>query len=134
MSWDIFIQDFPASARWVEEIPDDFDPAPLGPRDEIIAKILEVVPFADFSDPSRGQIDRPEFSIEVSLGKEEMVGCVALFVLGGDTAAGCVTAVIEHLGFRAIDTGTGEFFTPEDALVGLQRWRAYRDQALGSGR
>jgi hypothetical protein len=51
MSWDLFIQDIPAAAQNVGDIPDDFHPAPLGSRAAIIAKIREVAPLADFSDP-----------------------------------------------------------------------------------
>src|SRR5947208_1346225 len=108
MSWDLFIQDFPVNARTVDEIPDDFNPAPLGPRATIIQRILEVAPSADFSDPAWGVIEGDGFSIEVNLGAEEIVNGFALHVRGGDLAAACVVAMIEHLGIRAIDTSTGE--------------------------
>jgi hypothetical protein len=41
MSWDIFVQDVPASVQSVAEIPDDFQPSPIGSRAEILAGILE---------------------------------------------------------------------------------------------
>ena len=132
MSWDIFIQDFPPEAHTVEEIPDDFAPAPLGTRAAIIEQILEVAPFADFSDPTWGTIEGEGFSIEVNLGADEIVGSVALHVRGGDLAAACVAAILDHLGVRAIDTSTGDFFKPADALASLGMWRAYRDCVIGS--
>ncbi len=51
MSWDIFVADYPRSARTVEDIPDDYVPRPIGPRTDIIARIKEEVPSADFSEP-----------------------------------------------------------------------------------
>ena len=53
MSWDVFVQDFP-DVGTLEEMPDDFEPKTIGKRQDVINKIKEVVPFADFSDPSWG--------------------------------------------------------------------------------
>jgi hypothetical protein len=47
MSWDIFVQDTPPLARSVKEIPDDFDPKPIGKRLDLVARTREVVPNAD---------------------------------------------------------------------------------------
>jgi hypothetical protein len=132
MSWDIFVQDFPPDAHTVDDIPDDFTPTSLGPRAAIIEKISEVTPFADFSDPTWGIIDGDGFSIEVNLDADEIVDGFALHVRGGDLAAACVVALIEHLGVRAIDSSTGDFFTPANALASLRQWRAYRDRVVGS--
>ena len=66
MSWDIFVQDIPDEARAVRDIPDDFEPRPLGSRTEVIRRIPEVVPTADFSDPSWGTVEGPDFSIELN--------------------------------------------------------------------
>ena len=52
MSWDIFVMDLPRESRALEDIADDFEPAPIGRRSEIIRQILEVAPLADFSDPA----------------------------------------------------------------------------------
>ena len=54
MSWDIFVQHFPANAKTVADIPSDFKPAPIGDRTTIIEKIKDIVPSADFSDPTWG--------------------------------------------------------------------------------
>ena len=43
MSWDIFAQDFPRDAKTVADIPQDFKPAAIGARSEVIGKIKEVV-------------------------------------------------------------------------------------------
>jgi hypothetical protein len=131
-SWDIFIQDFPPDAHTIAEIPNEFDPAPLGPRAAIMQKILEGAPFADFSDPIWGTIDGEGYAIELDLGAEELVDGFTLHVRGGDLAVACVVAVIEDLGVQAIDSSMGDFFKPADALASLRQWRACRDHIVGS--
>lgn len=132
MSWDIFVQDIPASVRAVSEMPDDFEPQLLGKRAEIIARIREVVPTSDFTDPTWGQINGPDFSIEVSLGDMEDVHSFAFHVRGGELAAVVVADVLRHLGFRAFDPNSDSgIFELDDAAAGLRKWRTYRDHIMG---
>jgi len=135
LSWDTFVQDLPADARSVADIPQSFVPQPLMPRQALIDGIKAVVPGADFSDPAWGIIDGPDFSIEINIGDDDPVQSFAFHVRGGDLAAGVVADVIRQLGLRALDTGRddGGFFDPDDAVASLRRWRAYRDWALGEG-
>jgi hypothetical protein len=132
MSWDIFVQDIPHGLSSVEDMPDDFEPKPLGARQEIIEKIRSVVPTADFSDPSWGLIDGPDFSIEVSLGSDEIVEGFAFHVRGGDAAAFVVADILERLGCRAFDGGSesGLFEVGPDGSDAQKKWRAYRDEIL----
>ena len=132
MSWDIFVQDLPADAETVDAIPADFVPRPLGSRADIIAAIRRVVPSANFTDPTWGQIEAPAFSIEVNLGHDDVVGSFALHVRGGDEAVACVAAILDALGVRAIDSSSGEFFNREAAAQSFGRWRRYRDQVIDS--
>ena len=131
MSWDIFVQDFPRDAKCLEEIPEDFVPAPLGKTATIIAKIREVVPFANFSNPSWGRIDGEGWSIEVNIDDSENCNGFAFHVRGGDAAAGVVAAILNHLDLRAVDSQSGDFFRPgQQAVESFQRWRSYRDQVV----
>ena len=52
MSWDIFVQDIPAAALSVADIPDDFAPQLIGTRAQVVATVADLVPTADVSDPS----------------------------------------------------------------------------------
>jgi len=131
MSWDIFIQDIPKTAQSVRDIADDFTPRALGTRAEVLRRIQEVVPSADFSDPSWGTFDGPGFSVEFNVGDGDEVECVALHVRGGDAAAGFVADLLGRCGWRAFDTASESgFFDPATALESLQKWRAYRNQIL----
>jgi hypothetical protein len=133
MSWDIFVQDFPQDVKSVEDIPNDYRAGPIGTRSEIISKILEVVPSADFSDPSWGIIDGDGWSIEVNLGKGDVLNGFAFHVRGGDTAAGMVGAILERLRLRAVESSNGDFFEAgPKAIEALRKWRAFRDRVVNS--
>src|SRR5947207_15896669 len=130
MSWDIYVQGFPTRAATIEDVPNDFVPATIGTRSEIIRKIKDVAPFADFSDPSWGKIDGDKFSIEVSRGKDEELSSFAFHVRGDNEAAAVVSEILIRLKLKAVDGGTGEFFDHSQATAGLQRWREFRDRVI----
>ena len=132
MSWDIFAMDMPLGVRSVSEIPRDFRPGSLGSRSAVIAKIMQIVPTADFSDPSWGRIEGDGWSIGVNIGKDEDCDSIALHVRGGEAAVGAVAGILDGLGIRAIDAQTGEFFVSGPAAIeSFRKWRAYRDQVVG---
>ena len=130
MSWDVFVQNFPPDIKSVAEIPDNFVSQPIGTREEIITKIKQIVPTANFSDKAWGIIDGSDFSIEVNLGNKDLLIGFAFHVRGPDTAAACVIEILELLDLRAFDTATGDFLNPNQAAKGLQHWRTYRDKSL----
>lgn len=128
MSWDLFVQDFPDVAC-AGDIPEDFRPASLGPRDAIITKITIAIPSADFSDPTWGFIAQDGWSIEINLGKELECESFALRVRGsGDRAINAVATILAATGLRGLDAQTGEFFSEEAALKSFGEWQGFRDQ------
>jgi len=133
VSWDIYVQDIPLSVKSVSEIPTNYEPRLLGRRSDIIARIREVVPNADFTSPAWGLIDGPDFSIEVSMGDVEQVDSFAFHVRDGDLAAFVVADILRQLGLRALDSSSpsGIFELDGDPADGLRRWRDYRDSLVG---
>lgn len=132
MSWDILIQDFPEGARSIEEIPDDFSPGPVGRRADLVRMIREAVPEVDFADPSVGKIKGEGFHVDIALGEDEEVKSIMLFVHGGGgAAAATVSKIVGRLKLSAFDFGSGDFFDPECAGQGFERWQKYRDQING---
>jgi hypothetical protein len=128
MSWDVFVMDMPDVAS-VAEVPDDHKPRPLGPRAWVIDRIKEVVPDADFSDPAWGNIEGDYWSIEVNLGKDEECSDFAFHVRGaGEEPVDVIQRILDHLGVRAVDGSSGEFFSREAALASFDQWRAFRDR------
>ncbi len=131
MSWDIFIQDLPNDVASVAEIPEDYNPRPIGKRSELIAAIRTAIPQVDFADPSCGHLNLPQCSMDVMIGNEDDVASIALMVHGGEFAAGVVCAIVGALQLRALDSETGDFFNPSAAAESYGAWTQYRDTALG---
>ena len=130
MSWDVFVMDFPDSAKTVAEIPDNFSPKTSGSRKAIIDGILKAAPMANFSKPEWGMIDGPDFSIEINIGLEDPSSGFAFHIRGGNMAAYIIADILAELELRAVDSSTGEFFSPANAVDGLSKWRAYRNQVV----
>lgn len=131
MSWDIIVQDLPAEAHHVGEIPHDFEPRPLGTRSAIAARIRAILPAVQFSDSGWGTVDQPGCSMELHLGSSEIVTSVAFHVYGGDLAPGIVADVLGQLGWRALDsTSETGLFDPTGAASSYTRWREYRDSLI----
>ena len=134
MSWEIYVQDLPADAATIDDVPNDFVPKSIGTRAEIIRKIKDVVPFADFSDPSWGNIETQTFSIEVSLGEDENVNSIMFHVRGDDAAAALMSEILISLNMRGFDMWTSDFFDHLRAAAGMQAWRQYRDQIISKSK
>ena len=73
MSFDIFVQDIPAAAKSVDEIPADFVPKPIGTRTAVVASLSKVAPKVNFSSPAWGTIDGDGYQIEINLGLDDPV-------------------------------------------------------------
>ena len=105
-----------------------------GARDDVIKRILEVVPTANFSNPAWGLIDGGSWSVEVNLGLDTLCNGFALHVRGGDEAVGVVAAILAHMRLRAIDSQTADFFEAGPAaLQSFQKWREYRARTVDEG-
>jgi hypothetical protein len=122
--------DLPSVAS-IEDVPEDFEPRPLGSRQELVRRIVEVVPQSDFRDPAWGLIERDTFTIEVSMGRDDIVQAITFHVRGsGDEAVAVVARVLDHLGLRAVDTESGDFFAPDSAAASFDSWQAFRNDVL----
>jgi hypothetical protein len=131
-SWDLLAGKFPVEMTSPEEAGADLPD--ILPRATLIHRIQEVVPWADFSDQSRGRIDSVGGTMEVDIGEDDPVSSVMFHVHAGDEAVAAMAAILDHLGLRAIDTETGEFFDPHSAGATPEDWRAYRDHVIAERR
>jgi hypothetical protein len=111
MSWDVFFQDLPAGIRSIDEIPDDFQPGPIGSRADVLAAIRAAVPDVDFTDPTWGVVERDGFSIEVNIRADDPVHSFALHVRGGGAALEVVRALAAALGRPALDPASASGLT-----------------------
>lgn len=120
MSWDIYIQDLPDVASSAD-IPADFKPGPIGTRDELVRKIIEVFPGADRQDNDWLFVNTSTLDLSIQLHMEDAVSVryVVVHVHGGEGSAAGVAALLRHLELRAMDTATGELydgFTLDESL------------------
>lgn len=129
MSWDLFVQDW-GEFNSLEEIPDDFEPKPIGKRSIIISKIINSEPTADFSNPSLGALANEYFSIEFSMGEEEELYSFAMHVRGSELAVPCIGNMLSELKLRAADGSTPNFFDIGKAKSEMSKWISYRNQIL----
>jgi hypothetical protein len=116
--------------RSVADIPDDFEPQPLGKRVDLIDAIREVAPTTDFSDPSWGELVTRDFVIEFNMGSEEVVDSMMLHVRGGGPVVDFIDALLTRLGRRAIDCSECEFFSRATSGESLRAWQHYRDGVI----
>jgi hypothetical protein len=111
---DIFIQDIPPNIRSVEEIPDSWRPSPLPfGHAEVVAAVREIVPSADFTDPTWGQVEIPGAAIDVNVSDKPQIDSCALHVRATDQFA---AQLLHRLNVRAFDpqsdTGLSAFSSP----------------------
>lgn len=125
MSWDIIVQDIPKSVKTVEEIPSEFTPQPIGSKNEIIFKILEIVPEANFENRDWGIIEGKSFSIEINIGNEEVLTSFTFHVRGDKKALDLVSAILDHLNLRAFDSNG--IYNPKTSIGSFENWNAYRN-------
>jgi len=111
MTWDIYIQDLPNVPTLVD-VPADHVPKPIGKRAELIAAVLDVIPFAQRQDNDWifAKSDSIDLSIQFHMEDAEHVRYLLVHVHGGEQSATCVSALLRQLGLRAHDTRTGELF------------------------
>ena len=129
MSYDVWVQDLPPGIHSIEDIPDDFRPGPLGSRPDLIRRIVEAAPSAEFTDPAWGVIDGPDYSVEIGLGGDP-VECCHFILRGGEAAVGVVCAIVGHLGLPALHSGGDGLLRPEEALAGFLQWSGYRERIV----
>jgi hypothetical protein len=115
VTWDIYALRGPGGARTVEQIPQDWQPPPIGSHEEIAERLREAVPQADVTDPTWLRIRGEGWLVEAALGKAPQVHDVSFYVTGGEhpDAVGAVLRVTRALRITAYDTETGEILTPE---------------------
>ena len=122
MSWDVFL--FRTDYGSMEEMPRDYRPDPLGPRDGLREAVARLFPALDARDPSWWQLSTAEWSIELNVGKAEEVDSIMLHVRGSEAVLPAVQRICEALGTKAFDCGTGEFLDfAGDPGHGLRGWQ-----------
>src|SRR5262249_1698501 len=131
MSFDIFVQDIPAEAQSADEIPEDFEPKPIGSRDAVLAAIRRVAPEVNFASPEWGTYDGDGCSLEVGLGLDDPMNGFAFHLRGNEEGLFLVADILNELGVRAFAPGTESgLFEVDRASEAFLRWRQYRHHII----
>jgi len=129
MSFDIFVQSIPLGARCVDDIPEDFEPGPIGRRHEILEVIRSVVPEIRFDSPDLGRIEVEGTAIEVSIRLDDPVHGFSFHVFGSDCGQFVVAEILDRLGLRAFAPGTESgIFELDRTTESFARWSRSRDR------
>jgi hypothetical protein len=132
MSWDISLFNAPPGIT-IEEIPRDYEPAPLGSVAEVLGRLQAAFVDLDLSDPTWGDLERSAWSVEFNIGAEDPVRSIMLHVRGGgDDVVQVVRETAHVLGCRALDCSSGEFIE-DGGRDGWADFQAFRDRAFGQG-
>ncbi|MGW0856492.1 hypothetical protein [Streptomyces sp. NPDC002690] len=131
MSWDVLLLRLPDRIASAQDVPDDCASPPLGRQQDVLAAVRRAAPEADLSDPVRGELLGPTWSIELNIGEEDPVDSIMLHVRGsGDDVLTPVFRLAGALECKALDCSTGDLITPRE-LSGLHAFQEFRDRAIG---
>lgn len=123
----------PDGATAIDQIPEDFQAPPLGSRDEILAAIGRVAPEANLSDPTWGQLDGEDWSVEFNIGSPDPVESIMLHIRGGgDDVVDVVFGLAGALNCQPLDCSSGDLLTPETGTPGWHAFQKYRDRVIGT--
>jgi hypothetical protein len=131
VSWDVLLLRVPDGITELSDIPDDFQPPPLGPLPQVLDTLCAVIPDIDLSDPTWGEATGPTWSIEFSIGAQDPVTSIMLLVRGsGEDVLPVIGRLSAALGCRPIDSSGGDFLRVDDP-GSWRDYQAYRDQVMG---
>jgi hypothetical protein len=129
MSWDLFIQSIPAKYTRMAAIPEGFTPKPLGAQAKVIKAIRAVLPGILF-EHGFAAVESKHGTVEIDIGHEDPVACVALSCRGNEGILPLVRALVKALGGRAFDTSSDTgIFDPDAAAMSLGTANAHRNKA-----
>lgn len=132
MSWDVYLMKVPENINSMEQLDDEFDPQPLGDRDEILCTMKELYPTADFSDTEWIILDTNDYSMEFAVSGNDPVDSITVFIHGNENCIDVVEKICDRMGWKAVDTGTGDFMDFSDNKEGgFREWNNYKNQVLG---
>lgn len=131
MSWDVIIFSEQFDFDTVESLPN-----PLGQQSELkkyIERQWKTTSFYDASSEhnTRGYYSTDDFTIEVSLGQEDTVEMIYLYVRGGGDPVGAIASLCLPRSWAALDVQNGEFIDLASCETpSFTEWQAFRDATL----
>ena len=116
MSWSIVLLKVSNEVKSLSDLPKDYNPSPLGTLNDILGMLKKLLPDIDFSDPYWGMLGLEKGSIEFSIGDEDPVECIMLYIRG--EVFDIIEEICQKASWQAFNTLTGDrmYFekNPED--------------------
>ncbi|MDU0258388.1 hypothetical protein RVN83_36285 [Streptomyces sp. PU10] len=132
MSWDVLLLRLPDDVTSVQQIPDDYTPAPLGSQHDVLAAITQAIPETDLTDPTWGELLGSTWSMELNIGAGDPVDSVMLHIRGsGDDVLTSVFHLAGALRCKVLDCAAGDLITPVETS-GWHGFQRYRDHVVPS--
>jgi len=128
MSWDVIIFNVSNEIKSVSELTEDAI-KPLGSRDNVLSAIKTTFPQANLSDPSWVVQDGAGYSIEFSLGQNDPIQTMMVYVRGDISSLRAIEQFCRTTGWRAFDSSVGDFIDFSDLNYdrGFKRWEQYKN-------
>lgn len=132
MTWDVLLLRLPEGTASLRELPADFAPIPLGPRDLIARALSDALPALEPLDASLAVVREEDFVVELELGPGTILDHVLVHVLGSDAAYGVLRTSATALGASAVDCESDEVLDLEaPTSPSLRSWQARFDEIAG---
>jgi hypothetical protein len=128
MSWEVLLLRLPDHVTSMEDLRDDEDTPPLGRKPWVLDAVRRALPESDLTDPTRGQVEGPGWSIELIFGSIDPVDSIMLQVRGSyDDALAPIFRLAAELGCSVLDVFPGKLISPLD-----EAFQEFRDRSTGA--
>ena len=129
MSWDVLIIRLNNPPPEGSNLPDVFDPLPLGSGEDLKSDISKLFPGIDWSHPSLGSLQNPDFTIEFSFPRECDVNNLMLHIFGSGNPLPIICRLCTEFGWYAYDTTLSTFMDVNNpSEQGWEEYMNYRNQ------
>ena len=132
MSWDVFVANTPDAEHLTELGEDESLYPPLGDLRTVRARLKAYFPQLDLTDPTWGDLDGGDFSIEFSIGSEDPVTSLMLHVRGEDRALGVIWHLCQHSGWVAFDSDGPRLSPGAETVAGFTAWREQFERSVAA--
>ena len=132
MSWDVVLMSVAPEIINSSDLPKDFS-STLGTLSDVLARLKQVLPSIDLSDPAWGLLDGQDFSIEFNIGKNDPVESIMLHVRGSESAIIPIEHLCRETKWRAMGMNDCEFIDfSKDPSLGLRGWQAFSAKVIAA--
>lgn len=128
MGWDLTILNVVDGSLSIDEI-GETSIEPLGTKETVIQKLIEVFPYTDRSDPDWLVFQGEHYSLEFSLGANNEIDSFMIHVHGdNEGAVNAIARLYKHTGWSVLDAAIGDFidFRKDSVQEGYSKWREYK--------